>query len=124
LAFYQELIRLRQTVPALSRLDKNAMVVSADEKVQLLYVRRWSEVDEVVILVHFGQAHIDITLPVPAGPWHKRLDSAEGRWQGPGSALAEDLISDGEIRFSLPPQAVVLWHQDIPEERLVPRRLS
>jgi maltooligosyltrehalose trehalohydrolase len=122
LAFYRELIQLRQTVPALSRLDKDTMVVSADEKVQMLYVRRWSDVDEVVILFHFGQGQADVTLPVPAGHWHKRLDSAEARWQGPGSPLLDDVVSDGEIRFILPPQVVVLLHQEEPVERLVPRR--
>ena len=123
LAFYQECIRLRQTVPALSRLDKDSMVASAYEKVQVLYVRRWSEVDEVVMLCHFGQGQADITLPVPAGHWRKRLDSAEARWQGPGSPLSEDLVSDGELSLTLRPQVVVLLHQEEPGERLITRRV-
>jgi maltooligosyltrehalose trehalohydrolase len=111
-AFYQELIGLRRTVPALARLDKECMAVLAYEKPQVLCVRRWSEADEVLMVFHFGQEQTEVTLPVPAGHWHKRLDTAEERWQGPGSPLPRELISDGDVVLTLPPQVTALFHKE------------
>jgi maltooligosyltrehalose trehalohydrolase len=113
-AFYQELIGLRRRVPALARLDKECMAVLAHEKPPVLCVRRWSEADEVFMVFHFGQEQTEVTLPVPAGHWHKRLDAAEERWQGPGSPLPGELISDGAAALTLAPQGVALFHKEGP----------
>jgi hypothetical protein len=75
----------------------------------MLCVRRWSEDDAVLMVFHFGTAQASVTLPVPAGRWHKRLDSADQAWHSPGSALPPLLIGDEDVNLPLSPQAVVLF---------------
>jgi len=87
------------------------MEVLSYEEQQVLCVRRWSQDEEVVTVFHFGESSVSLALPVPAGYWHKRLDSADEQWQGRGSSLPLVLPSTGEVRLTLPPTMVVLLVQ-------------
>jgi maltooligosyltrehalose trehalohydrolase len=107
--FYQELIRLRKTLPALAHLSKQDMDIQGEEKDKVLCLRRRSEEQQVLLVLHFGHAPASVTLPAPAGRWHKWLDSADKRWHGPGSPLAGEFGSDGEASLTLPPEAVMLF---------------
>jgi maltooligosyltrehalose trehalohydrolase len=107
--FYQELIHLRTTLPALAQLSKHDMAVYSTEQGQTLCVRRWSAEQEVVLILHFGRVQASVRLPIPVGRWHKRLDSAEERWQGPGSPVAAEFEADGESALTLPPEACLLF---------------
>lgn len=107
--FYQELIRLRNTFPALRSLSKETMEVAGSEKEKVLSVRRWSGDHEIFMALHFGDASASVTLAVPAGGWDKILDSAEQRWRGNGSAVPEKLLSEGEVALTLEPKAFVLF---------------
>jgi maltooligosyltrehalose trehalohydrolase len=109
LEFYQELIRLRREVPSLACLSKDTLDAVGYEKAKVLFLRRWSNGDEAVAAFHFGESPTSIALPLPAGRWHKRLDSAEERWNGPGSPTPAVLSSEGEVDLGLPPQAFVLF---------------
>lgn len=109
LAFYRELLRLRREVPPLAHLSKLHQEVRAYEAEKVLWVRRWLENDEVLVIYHFGPSPLELTLPVPAGLWQKLLDSAEPKWLGPGSALPEILASSGEASLTLAPQSLVLF---------------
>jgi maltooligosyltrehalose trehalohydrolase len=108
LEFYQELIRLRKETPALARLSKNTMAVRGFED-KVLLIQRWSEGDEVVLVFNFSQDQSSVTLPMPAGRWHKRLDSAEERWQGKGSTIPEQLDTKGKVTLTLTPWALALF---------------
>ncbi|MBI3326073.1 MAG: malto-oligosyltrehalose trehalohydrolase [Nitrospinae bacterium] len=107
--FYRELIRLRKMLAPLARLSKESMEAVGYDKEKVLFVRRWSGDDQGFMVFHFGDAPIAVPLPVPEGRWHKRLDSAEERWRGPGSAAPAVLTSAGEVVLGLPPRAVVLF---------------
>ena len=109
LDFYRELIRLRRTIPALARLSKETMDVSGYEKEQVLLVRRWTDNDEVFIIVNFNQKETLVSLPIPEGHWHKLIDSAEERWRGGGTTIPTELCSEGEIDLRLNPIAVALF---------------
>jgi len=109
LAFTHELIRLRTGLAALAAMDKETMEIVGYEKQKVLYVRRWCQDEEVVTAFHFGETAVSLTLPIPAGHWHKRLDSAEEQWQGRGSALPLLLPSPGEVHLTLPPTMAVLF---------------
>jgi maltooligosyltrehalose trehalohydrolase len=111
LAFTRELIRLRTGLAALAAMCKETMEVLSYEEQQVLCVRRWSQDEEVVTVFHFGETSVSLALPVPAGHWHKQLDSAEEQWQGRGSSLPLLLPSTGEVRLTLPPTMVVLLVQ-------------
>ncbi|MBI4512527.1 MAG: malto-oligosyltrehalose trehalohydrolase [Gemmatimonadetes bacterium] len=110
--FYRELIRLRKTVPALASLSKERMQVTTSESEDgLLCARRWAEGSEVFAAFHFGADHATVRLTLPAGTWHKRLDSAEERWLGTGSALPVSLESEGELEVRFSRQSVALFER-------------
>jgi maltooligosyltrehalose trehalohydrolase len=104
-AFYQALIRLRKSTPALGELNKDCVEAIVDENQQLLCVRRWKERDEVLLLLNFGQhpAHPpELSL---AGKWDKMLDSADERWFGPGSTVPQTLQAPGPRAWQLAPKS-------------------
>jgi maltooligosyltrehalose trehalohydrolase len=108
LEFYRELIRLREGLPALAHLSKEDMDVTSYERERVLVIRRWSAADEAVIIFHFDGSPVNIGISLPEGRWTKQLDSADKRWQGPGSQVPSEVISDGEVGVSLAPHLFVL----------------
>jgi maltooligosyltrehalose trehalohydrolase len=109
LEFYGELIRLRKETPALASLTNDNMEVSDYERERVLIIRRWSAVDEVAVIFHFSEAPASISISLPEGRWTKRLDSANERWQGLGSNVPPEFVSDEETALSLSPHAFVLF---------------
>jgi maltooligosyltrehalose trehalohydrolase len=108
LAFYQELIRLRKETPALARLNKQTMEVWGFED-KILLIQRWSEGNEAGLVFNLSQDQSSVTIPIPAGRWHKRLDSAEERWWGKGSAIPEQLDTKEKVTLTLNPWALALF---------------
>lgn len=107
--YYRNLIRLRKRINNVVGMSKERMEVQGLEQHKVLLVRRWSEEAEVTILYHFGSAPGTIALTLPPARRHKLLDSADLRWNGPGSMMPEDLPSDGEVLLSPAPFAVVVF---------------
>jgi len=108
LRFHGELIKLRRTVPALAHLSKEGLEVTGCEEERVVFVRRCSEDDEVVIAFSFGDIPASPTLPIPSGHWRRILDSAEPAWGGPGSMTPEGIDSRGSVRLTLAPTAFSL----------------
>jgi maltooligosyltrehalose trehalohydrolase len=106
--FYRELIRLRQTLPALAHLSTKDLETLSFEAPRLLLVRRWTESAQACIILHFGAAPATQDLPLPPGQWRKVLDSGAERWYGAGSAVPPTIRSAGQVSLTLPPQSVVL----------------
>jgi maltooligosyltrehalose trehalohydrolase len=115
--FYQELLRLRRDFPALSRLDKDALEVVGFEDAKAIFVRRWNASSHILAVLHFDDKPSQLRLPVPAGCWKKKVDSAEPRWAGEGSQASDVLLSYGEVQMSLSPCAVVLYAETLPCEK-------
>jgi maltooligosyltrehalose trehalohydrolase len=107
--FYRELIRLRNTLPALTSLSRETMEVTGYETQKVLCVRRWNGDDEVLTVFHFGDSEVSAVLQVPAGHWRRTLDSSEERWQGSGSSLPDQLTSEGEVTLRMCPKASALF---------------
>lgn len=110
--YYRELLHLRRNVPALARRQPESLEARAFEEERVLFVRRGAEGEAAAAVFHFGDAPAPVSVSLPAGRWIKRLDSAEARWGGTGSALPERLSSDGRVRLPLNPKAVVLYAQE------------
>jgi maltooligosyltrehalose trehalohydrolase len=101
LELYHTLFRLRKETPPLTRPDRNRLEVQAAEDSRVLRVRQWTERVEVCCLFNFGDADADAPVPDRVfeagnsgqrgrwGTWEKLLDSADARWDGPGSASPE-----------------------------------
>jgi maltooligosyltrehalose trehalohydrolase len=109
LAFYGELIRLRKEIPALATLSKKTMEVIDERRQKTLFIHRWSEQDEAGLIFYFGDATGPAEIPLPAGHWQKRLDSAEQRWQGPASAVPVEIDSGGSVSLTLSSSTVLLF---------------
>jgi maltooligosyltrehalose trehalohydrolase len=114
--FYRELIRLRKTNTCLARLSKKNTDIVDNEQHMLMLVRRWSNSNEIFTIFHFGDTKKSVAVSLPEGRWEKRLDSGEQRWQGPGSLVPEEMVSNGKVHMSLPPHAVVLFCRDRGQE--------
>jgi len=109
LGLYKELIRLRKATPALACLSKDRMEVLGYEKERIIFIRRWDENNEAIVAFNFSDRQTSVVLPFPSGLWHRRLDSAEERWQGKGNIAPEQLSSKGETTVTLSPWAFGLF---------------
>jgi maltooligosyltrehalose trehalohydrolase len=109
-AFYKELLRLRRDRPALSILSKENLEAGSFEREKIFWLRRWAAADQAYLALNFSPAQAALTISLPAGAWRKALDSAEERWEGPGSAVPAELTGGQDIEFSLAPHAAVLFY--------------
>jgi len=100
--FHHELVQLRKEFRSAGLLDKQCMGVLGYEKEKVLLVRHWKDDEDHIVLFHFGRKPVTLSLPVPSGAWSLRFDSADRRWDGPGSALPALIQGNGgDIPFSL-----------------------
>lgn len=104
------LIRLRKELRSLGLLDKQCMGVLRYERERVLLVRHWKDDEDLIVIFHFGTRASTVTLPVPAGAWELRFDSADRRWEGPGSGLPGLLRGDGgDVPLSLAPLSCAVY---------------
>lgn len=71
-----------------------------------MIVRRWSEANQVIFAMNFNQSPITLTLPIESTA-HKKLDSADTLWSGPGSPAPNNLAVGQELQ--LQPHSLVLY---------------
>jgi maltooligosyltrehalose trehalohydrolase len=109
LKLYKELLRLRKETPALAVLSKDNMEVIGYEKTKLLFIRRWVEASQVIIIYNFNNRDSSMIFPVPAGKWEKRFDSEQKRWLGKSSQVVRVFLSDGEIKLTLAPNSFIVF---------------
>ena len=110
LAYYKELIKLRKTIPALFILNKEGMNVNESAGDDLLFIRRFSENSEVIIISCFNDKPATVELTVPTGFWDRAIDSADDRWKGQGSNMPQQIRSNNEkLTFHLNPWQFILY---------------
>ena len=112
LEFYQDLIKLRKTLPGLAQPNKRHLEVRSLEEARVLLIRRWSEVGEALVVANFNKQPEPVPLEVPEGSWHKILDSADQRWRGPGSSVQARFKSDGKVQFDLSPESFSVFQRE------------
>lgn len=105
--FYQHLIDLRRTNPALKKLDKKSLEVCSLEEEKLLFMRRYSGVNQVYYIMNFSDRTVVFQTDPPSGSWQKLLDSSDSKWMGPGSAMPEKLLP-GET-LTIQPKSFTLY---------------
>ena len=94
LRLYRELLAIRRNNAALSRLDLQSLETHADEAEKLLFVRRWSDANEVLVVFHFGEKPATADLPFEDADWRPLLDTG---------ALIE------ARRLTIPPHSFGVW---------------
>lgn len=98
---YRELLVLRRSIPALSKLSKTCTRASASGD-SCLILERWYEADHVFAAFNFGDSSVRVCSPTGKTYWRKIFDSAESRWAGPGSAVPEILEVTELTSFDIP----------------------
>lgn len=109
--FYQYLIQLRKTVPALYHLEKKHLPIHVlpQDKV-LIFKRNW-EKSRILIILNFNEIKKTVRFTFPAGKWKKLADSSDHQWRGPGSLLPEYLIK-GE-KLTLRPASLSIYQEEM-----------
>ncbi|MEA5562871.1 malto-oligosyltrehalose trehalohydrolase [Planktothrix agardhii] len=105
--FYQTLIRLRRTIPALKLRDRNHQEVNCIEENKLLYFRRWFEDHQVFCVINFSKNSVSYSPDLVGKNWEKCFDSNDQKWLGSGSNLPETLTDFSEL--TLVPESFVLY---------------
>ena len=107
--FYQTLIQLRKTQPALLNLSKDHYQVQSDPKRQLLFLHRWLNNNKIFIIFNFAATENQLVNPLPTGKWRKILSSSAEVWQGPGDSSPQQIGLDETISLRLAPHSVVVF---------------
>ena len=113
LEFYRTLILLRQELPAIARARREDQQVVACQAERVLFVHRWTDEQDIGLVLSFNSAEVTVRLPLAAGHWVKRLDAAETAWCGDGSPTPDGLDSRGEVDVRLAPYACILWTRHV-----------
>lgn len=109
---YRKLIQLRKETAALARLDKKALTAEVLSEKSLLLVRREEKGGHAAIFLNCGPEAAAVSAKLPDGKWRRILDTAEPRWDGPGTTTPADISSDGRpARFTLPGHCAVLYER-------------
>lgn len=93
--YYRALIRFRKGENALRRPDKDNLEVTGMDR--LFFLRRWDRGkggapdSEVAFFLNFNPEDSAARLQAADGTWDLLLDSADVRWDGPGSAAPKTL---------------------------------
>lgn len=111
LSFYQELLKLRRSVPALSHLDKQDTRVKAFGPSAII-VERSHGADRALICFNFGRSPAPLTYPASPGIWKKQLDSTDPQWGGAGSETPSMLDAKETVTLDVPATSFSLFRLD------------
>jgi maltooligosyltrehalose trehalohydrolase len=106
--WYQTLIRLRKTQPALQHLERDGVEVELFSGAGLALHRRHGS-QALLALFNFSPDQPVTYTQWPSGTWEKLLDSHEAQWLGKGSSLPAG--SQGDL-VEVPPYGVAVYGQN------------
>lgn len=101
--FYRHLIAWRKRIGAAPGSDRAPWEVSGLPRQRVAWLHRTGDGPEVFLLFHAADGTISVPVPLPAGRWHKKIDSRQARWGGPGGTGPEAIASDGGPDMELGP---------------------
>ena len=110
--FYRRLIALRKGMGVVATPRGPHQKVFRVGRRRIGGLHRRSDTGEVVVVFHADGVPASAPIPLPAGGWHKELDSADDCWGGPGSTVPDRMESDGEATMQLTPYAFQVWRKD------------
>ncbi|MBN1152378.1 MAG: malto-oligosyltrehalose trehalohydrolase [Dehalococcoidia bacterium] len=110
LDYYAALIFLRRALPVLRHGD--TQVEGPDGTGSTLLLRRAHEGSEVVLALNLAETDHSISTRLSPGTWSRRLDSADERWGGQGSAMPERVNSSGTTTLHFRPLSAILLNKD------------
>lgn len=105
--YYKELIKIRIITPAINNLNKKNLTSEITGNGKVIILRRTYEDSEIYALMNFSNMINSCEIDEKVNLLKKIIDSADIKWQGPGSS-ASDLVKDRE-RIELRPYNFVLY---------------
>ncbi len=119
LKFYTFLIKLRKKTPALSNLSKVDREAEQVGDKKLICLHRPSSNSHIICFLNFENNDCSFTPNIPAGQWHKFMDSAEDQWAGRGAALAPRIESGQSL--TMPPLSFAAYRSNSdPKKKAAP----
>jgi maltooligosyltrehalose trehalohydrolase len=106
--FYATLLRIRREILPAAWFSKENLQVGTFEEEKLLVILRPFETEAFTLVLHFGSERTRVCLSLPEGVWEKRFDSAEERWEGPGSLIADGIECRGKSPLEMHPCTFLL----------------
>jgi maltooligosyltrehalose trehalohydrolase len=110
LDYYAALISLRRTLPVLRH--GVTQVEGPDETGSTLLLRRAHEGSEAILALNLSETDRSISTRLSPGTWSRKVDSADERWGGPGSAMPEHVNSSGTTTLHLRSLSALLLNKD------------
>ncbi len=107
--FYRELLRLRREEPALANLSLKDTTATGWEEEKVVLVQRRAGEHMACLVCSFGDSEATLALPVPAGRWQKKLDTAAPQWGGRGRPAPDTIDSNGTVEMAISPNTCTLW---------------
>ncbi|HEY0058502.1 MAG TPA: malto-oligosyltrehalose trehalohydrolase [Flavisolibacter sp.] len=101
--YYQELIRLRKSHPALVSLDREKVRVEKDMERGLITLQRDHEDGILLVFLNFSGKEVSVS-PPRNHEWKCLLASSAETWGGPGFDLAEDTTNP-----TLKPESLTIY---------------
>ena len=113
LRWYQALIRLRRTMPALQSFNKADLQAQPLEQKGLLLLRQSGQHEQQLLcLFNFSEEELNVSVPATAANWKQVLNSNDKQWlrqvAAPRAATTPEQATAGQ-QISLPPLSVVLF---------------
>jgi maltooligosyltrehalose trehalohydrolase len=109
LKYYQQLIAVRKSQPALRTPDRKGVEVDVDEANETLILYRRSSEQEIICLLNFSKQEQTMQ-PRIQGEWKKLFDSADLMWRGPKAAT--DSLAAGN-NFNVQPESIIIYTNKI-----------
>lgn len=94
--FYKTLIGLRKEHPVLKVTDKEALEIA--NKGKLFIMERWQDKNRVLIIINFDDIERQVYMNKNYA-FSKILDSADKKWNGPGSSAPEKITLNSEFQI-------------------------
>lgn len=106
LRFYKALTALRKEISS-DGMDPGWEVKEVSKE-SVLLVRSFSAGRQVARIYHFGKDRFRASVPLPPGSWHKKIDSWDAQWMGPGGVIPSTLESKGLVAMEFPCRGMIV----------------
>jgi maltooligosyltrehalose trehalohydrolase len=106
LSFYQKLIALRKSVPALHHTGREFVKAEANEQNSTLTLQRKHKMQQALIVMNFSGNIQSVILPDGAKQWHELFNSAGTAWQN--KTVSTQAIGGGAT-VQLQPESFIIY---------------
>ncbi|MDR6944069.1 malto-oligosyltrehalose trehalohydrolase [Mucilaginibacter pocheonensis] len=108
-SYYQALISLRKTHPALGSTDRKALKVDFDDNKKTMTIIRQHDNKSVYCMLNFSAEQQSVSVPVK-GRFRPLFNSASDQWNGPGSST-EDIETGSSL--ILQPESILILEEHV-----------